>query len=355
MNDNSRKNINWINAVKAICIILVYFIHSQLYYGCWMQVVNDYIHPIYVNAFFFVSGYLLFRKQLNTPLINQKGSQYVIGGGKVFFQNVTFKIIIPTVIFSLIEYVPKHILRGEVLSLHTFLSNTIGGGTYWFTGALTVAELVALLLLFSRKTSIWFYVISGLAVAILGYYLVYIDYHLLGFGRDPWAYRRGLLAIGFLVIGGLYWRYEGSLTKVLNKFVVVLLLFVYVLIFSDRSHTAKVLISTMDINWIGYLSSLLGCVLLVELCKMLKPISILTFIGQYSLCFYFLSGALPMLVSMLVKRFLGTNHIYGLLIVFVFCLSVAYVITYVLNRFFPFLFDLRCLKRRNNQDKKVNM
>ena len=263
---------------------------------------------------------------------------------------MTFKIIIPTVIFSLIEYVPKHILRGEALSFHTFLSNTIGGGTYWFTGALTVAELVALLLLFSRKASIWFYVISGLAVAILGYYLVYIDYHLLRFGRDPWAYRRGLLAMGFLVIGGLYWRYEGSLTKVLNKFVVVLLLIVYVLIFSDRSHTAKVLISTMDINWIGYLSSLLGCVLFVELCKMLKPISILTFIGQYSLCFYFLSGALPMLVSMLVKRFLDTNHIYGLLIVFVFCLSVAYVIT----RFFPFLFDLRCLKRRNDQDKKVN-
>ena len=51
-----------------------------------MQVVNDYIHPIYVNAFFFVSGYLLFRKQLNTPLINQKGSQYVIGGGKFFYK-----------------------------------------------------------------------------------------------------------------------------------------------------------------------------------------------------------------------------------------------------------------------------
>lgn len=312
-----------------------------------MQGVNDYIHPIYVNGFFFVSGYLLFRKQLSSPLINQSTSQYIIEGGRSLFQNVVFKIMIPTILFSLLEYVPKHILRDEGLSLHTFLSNTIGGGTYWFTSALVVAELVALLLLISRKNYIGFYVVTGLIVAIFGYYLVQIDFHLFGFGRDPWAYRRGLMAIAFIVMGGLYWHYEETFVRVLNKYVVAVLLAAYIIIFSDRSHTAKVLISTMDINWMGYLASLLGCVLLIELCKLLKPNSILTFVGQNSLCFYFLSGGLPMLVSMLVKRFLGDNHLYGLLIVFVLCLSIAYAITFLLNRYLPFVFDLRILKKRD--------
>ncbi len=348
MIDNSKKNINWINAVKAICMISVYFIHCESYYGYEMpSVVNALITPYYVTAFFFVSGYLLFRKQLSAPLIEQDSSEYAKGGGKLLFQNVVFKLLIPTILFSLVEYAPKHILRGEGLSVHTLLSNTIGGGTYWFTSALVVAELVILLLLFSRKSKIWFYVATGLIVAIIGYSLIQIDFHLFGFGRDPWAYRRGLIAIGYLVVGGLYWRYERVLSKVLNIYLVIALLIVYAIIFGNNNHTACASISTMNINWMGYLASLLGCVLLIQLCKLLKPIPFLTFVGQNSLCFYFLSGALPMLVTMAVKRFAGVGYLWGFIFVFILCIGIAYVVTLLLNRFFPFVFDLRRLKRKN--------
>lgn len=73
--------INWIDATKAISIMAVFFVHSQLYYGCWLDKVNDFIHPFYVNSFFFVSGYLLFRKQLSSPIIEEGVLQYVIGEG----------------------------------------------------------------------------------------------------------------------------------------------------------------------------------------------------------------------------------------------------------------------------------
>lgn len=81
MLQNKSKNIFWINAIKAICIIAVYFVHCQIYCGCWLKYVNVFIHPVYVNAFFFVSGYLLFRKQLTEPLKGQKFIDY-IGGGR---------------------------------------------------------------------------------------------------------------------------------------------------------------------------------------------------------------------------------------------------------------------------------
>lgn len=59
------KDILWIDYTKAISMILVYLVHSQLYYGYMMDNLNNFIHPFYVNSFFFVSGYLLFRKQLS--------------------------------------------------------------------------------------------------------------------------------------------------------------------------------------------------------------------------------------------------------------------------------------------------
>ena len=86
MLQNNSKNIFWINAVKAICILAVYFVHCQLYYGYWLQGVNVFIHPIYVNGFFFISGYLLFRKQLSEPLNGQSLSAYALGGVKNCFQ-----------------------------------------------------------------------------------------------------------------------------------------------------------------------------------------------------------------------------------------------------------------------------
>lgn len=78
---NKSKNINWINAVKAISIIAVFLVHCQSYYGYEMKTFDDFIHPFYVNAFFFISGFLLFRKQLSTPLIEEKSSEYAISGG----------------------------------------------------------------------------------------------------------------------------------------------------------------------------------------------------------------------------------------------------------------------------------
>ena len=78
---NKQKSILWINYLKAICIIGVFFVHCNLYYGYDMHGINAFVHPFYVNAFFFVSGYLLFRKQLSEPLISQKSLDYLLGGG----------------------------------------------------------------------------------------------------------------------------------------------------------------------------------------------------------------------------------------------------------------------------------
>lgn len=62
----SKKNILWINLLKGICMISVYLLHAEVYTGmAWVKSYGFVLQPFYVNAFFFVSGYLLFRKWLS--------------------------------------------------------------------------------------------------------------------------------------------------------------------------------------------------------------------------------------------------------------------------------------------------
>ncbi len=75
------KSINWINVVKALCIIFVFLRHAGTYYGYSTGWVGEIYIPFYVNAFFFVSGYLLFWKQLSPPKIEESRKTYLSTGG----------------------------------------------------------------------------------------------------------------------------------------------------------------------------------------------------------------------------------------------------------------------------------
>lgn len=96
--------------------------------------------------------------------------------------------------------------------------------------------------------------------------------------------------------------------------------------------------------------------LLVSICKKAPNFKILTFIGQNSLGFYFLSGALPITLSTIVKKIINlsnvelttTINIVLLLLIFITCIILAYFIVLIMNKYFPWLFDLRLLKNKNN-------
>lgn len=56
--------INWINAVKAICMISVYILHSEAYYGIGSTSYGLILQPFYVNAFFFCKWIFILQKTL---------------------------------------------------------------------------------------------------------------------------------------------------------------------------------------------------------------------------------------------------------------------------------------------------
>lgn len=81
MQDITRKH--WIDLTKALCMLGVYLKHSQVYSGS-----SDYgffVNPFYVNAFFFLNGYLFFRRtqEMTKPAI----LTYFNMGGKIPYKS----------------------------------------------------------------------------------------------------------------------------------------------------------------------------------------------------------------------------------------------------------------------------
>ena len=261
-----------------------------------------------------------------------------LGGGQLLVSNILFRIVIPSVIFSLIEFLPSSLIQGRSIEVSNFIFKTIGGQTYWFTSALAVAELLILLMLLTRKKSIWFYAIISIAIGACGIWMAQNGITLLQ--KNWWAYRQGLIAVMFLAFGGLYWRYEKPLEKVLKWWVCLLLLGVMIAIIL-MCDNADPLISTLTIQPLGVLTSLIACVLLVQLCKLLPEVKPLTFIGQNSIGFYFMSGALPITFGLMAHKLVSGSHAWLMLLVWLACLVVAYVAVMIINRWLPWLWDLR--------------
>lgn len=119
MATQERINIDWITNVKAISIILVYLSHMPSFFGGSLGLFNSLIEPFYVNAFFFVSGYLLFWKHLSSPSINETTKSFITNGrGRRTLDGLLFKIAIPSIFFAAVMYVPKKIIKGGVLSYY---------------------------------------------------------------------------------------------------------------------------------------------------------------------------------------------------------------------------------------------
>ena len=165
----------------------------------------------------------------------------------MLFFNIIFRIVIPSILFSALEFFPSCLIQSRQIDFSFFLFKTLGGGTYWFTSALVVSELILLILFCTRIRNIWFYVVVCLTLGLIG--LVIVKYN--SQQNGIWAWQQGMIALIFLAIGGLYWRYETQVDKFRKWWVWLLLLIIYIVaIFSINNNNP--LISTLGIQPLFY-------------------------------------------------------------------------------------------------------
>ena len=333
-----KNNIGWIDLVKAICMISVYLLHVESYTGMvWIKSYGHLLQPFYVNAFFFVSGYLFFKKWIGEDRIDGFSRAEYVGGIK----NLFYKIVVPTIVFASVFYIPKVIFNGGGVMLEHYFYNVWGGISFWFTSALIVAQLLLLTLLFTKQKSVWIYLVISVCLFCFAYYLARVD-----ITPFPWYYKSGLAATLFMTLGGVYQEYESWIDNKIGRigWWIVALVYFNLMIWDFDQHSFAFALMSVKFNMMGMVVTLLGIGFIVGFCRGIKKVSWLEYIGKNSLLFYFCSGIVPASLSTLFVKFVELNYCW---VVVIACLSliVTYIISLIVNRYFLFLLDFRKLKK----------
>lgn len=328
-------------------MFLVFINHSEVYTGLRCEFFDNIYRPIFVNAFFFVSGYLLFRKQWTESLLSLDKSTWLRcnGGGYYILRNLLFKLVIPTVLFSFLFFFPKKLLRGETIAITDFLCDTIGGGSIWFTPALTVAQLILFVFLSIRIKKSFYYLAFCFGLWIVSEALRFIGVQMFMSDTLPWYYKSGMEATVFMVLGGMYWKYEGVIMRIKRKwFICILSLLFYFAICTFLPEYIRTALDWQGLNALGFIASLVGSILLVFMAKVLPARIVTEFVGRNSIGFYFFCGSVVNVFALVGTRFVGIDSYWLVIIVAIVSFLASYVLVYFLNKYLPFVYDLRKLK-----------
>ena len=329
------KEIYWINALKAICLISVYIVHSEEYYGTGGVSYGYVLRPFYVNAFFLVSGYLFLKKR--KELIGDRLFRKVC--------NVFWKLILPTILFATIIYIPKMLFHAtSKLTFGQYVYDVFGGVSYWFTSALAVAQLILIALVFLLKErSLNAYLVVAIILSIISYFLCGIYK-----SSFPWNYKAGMGVVILMVLGGYYQMKEDKINKfILSSLGGLFLTFFYcVMLLLARVIYIPTTVR-VGIDLLGMIVVLVGCAWVIWLVRKLPQISFLSFIGRNSIVYYFFSGVFPASIGLVFSKLFPEKNYLITSAVILLSLVASTIVVVLLNRYIPWMLDFRRLKKNN--------
>lgn len=230
--------------------------------------------------------------------------------------------------------------------MSNFLIQTIGGCSYWFTSALTLAELIIVLFLLSRCKNIYFYVVAGLLSAFIASMAFRSGITITDNPNFPWFWKGALNAVFYLSLGGLYGKHEDVLERKLsiNKWMpIVSVVYLGYCLFDFRAYNGGNYSCPITIQ--SALLSLTGILSLIYICKKIPTTKFSDYWGRNTLGLYFMCGAIPNTVAIILGK-LPIGGLPKVIICWVSSFTIALVVSHILNRYMAFMFDLRLIKNR---------
>ena len=343
MKSNSNKeNLAWINWAKVICLFIVYLYHSESRSGFYISHLDDLVEPFFVNIFFVISGYLIFRKQLSPVVCGKVIKDWIDCYGRTYLSNLLFKIMIPTVLFGALLFVPKILMRGGEFNLNKFWGQSVGGGGLWFTPALAVAEFLLFLLFIVRVVNPYKVLLFSCVLGCLAYF-----FHCEGLSNYPWYYQTGMCAMVFISIGGVLYDLEqrhkclkGNKYKGYAFLIAIVFYLAVVLIW-----TPPLTLNVVDISVQGIFMAIISIVIILYYTRKLPHNQYVDKIGRHTLGLYFLSGAIPESICTIYKHINSFNG-FIVFIIAIVSFFIGIIVNELLVRYTPFLFDFRLIKKQ---------
>ena len=329
---------DWIDAVKGMSMLCVYLLHSEAYYGGSGSLLGRAMHPFYVNAFFFVSGYLFFSS------LNRGGDSLAAIRKKI--HSVVYRLVIPTILFATLMYLPKMLFHGNDTDFSQYFLYVWGGVSYWFTSALAVAQLILLLLASVNLKGIGGYVVITAALFTLSTSLDVSGTVNDSLAYFPWFWKTALVYSFIMALGGMYHRCEARIEHLMKFGWIVLLVIFLGIVWCGQP--VKALGVGGRCNLAGFVAMCCSILLLVMLAKRIRPCKWLEYVGKNSIVFYFFSGVYPAAVGAAVARMVPDGR-YGMtMMVATISILLGAATTYAVNRYAPFMLDLRMLYKKSS-------
>lgn len=322
-----KDRISWIDYGKCICMLMVIFSHTCIYYMGNTNLFLELLLPTRLVVFFFISGYLTKIETFNF---------------KKTITSIAKKLLFPYFLFTTLIYLPKHIASGEGVTLSTMAYEIVGGFASWFVAALAVSKISLAICLKYCKNLVLIGAVCGMLVA-LGFVITqYIN------GPIPWFAQYGLISLVYLFPGMIYKKYEDKLNKHMGwqAIISVLLYFACVVIdhFYFKSSTYIYKLGAGDVTLSGVLSylflSFLGIWMMVSLVKLIPAgVNFMSYIGKNSLTYYYLNtGLLVALIAVMSRIGLAySGEVWLILPLFVVVVAILTVVSQFILRFAPWM------------------
>ena len=216
--------------------------------------------------------------------------------------------------------------------------------------ALIIAELLIIALALFKQNNAFFYFAFTVLFCVGGFFLCKYNVKIFDdYPSFPYCFKQGLISSIFLGFGGIFYQFEKKFDNLFKWIVIVILALVYLTVLFLIPEKSLADVAGGKITIIGILVSLISILILIYLFKpvssKLQIIKFLSFEGRHSIGLYFMSGAAPATFSVLLSHLFSKASIALLIFVFVISFIGANAINYVLNRYCPFIFDFRRLKK----------
>lgn len=285
-----------------------------------------------------VSGYLFFRKWSEAPRSKTPGYKDV--------SNLLFRLAIPTIIFSTILYLPKVLFHSNEASLTTYFYDVFGGVSYWFTSAMVISQAVLLVSIRIGMRKVWQFIILSIGIILL---MPVLKLHCPS--AFPWYWKTGLASVVLMTLGGILFQYR---LKIKSCSTVILwsaiIAYIAAVIYSWKTESVINGLMSVNFNIQGIIIGVIGISFIFAVCYNWNPqYRILQFIGRNSIVFYFLSGAIPAVLSVLPFWRILTPVVSTLLVSSI-AVTLSVCATWLISRYLPFLTDLRriCTKQQRS-------
>ena len=327
---DSGTRLHWIDTMRGISMIAVLLYHSEVYYsGDIITPYQCYVHNA-LAAFFFASGYLF---------VSDRGFSFTRK-----LKSIALSLILPyfifTAILGIIKIFAMNADAGEVFSKIIF------GQASWFIAALIVAELLMLItLLITRGKTILITLVMLLAFAAS--FVIGNKYNPspLHYAQNLWYVNDGLMALGIMICGLLYRRYENVFnrlhTPLSTSLLSIFLVIIKIMIIKGGESTV---IGSVEVSNIPlFLADIVVSTLfLVSLCKWLGRVFMLSWTGAHSLVYYFFCGAAPALVAFTLNKidFPYSNY-WQMIIALILAYDICTIVAYITYRYLPYLIGKR--------------